>query len=667
MARDVDVVLGSRRFDPLEEQNSARRDEDNDPKFDPDKVRSWIVQLHRPLDAEESGRLRAEFGLRLTEFVPRLSFVERLTTKVVARLRRDPVVRAVAPVSSGMKLFEATKVNDADDDAPDGEFNAVVFADVDAEVVAQELTALGAGILAVLDPRSAGGPVTIRFTLPFARLEDASLLDGIRWIEPVAERVDDGGVGAPALHAGTAGPIARMWEAGLHGEGQVIGVIDNGPPNRDHCFFRDAGDNTPGPAHRKVVALRNGTGQEPGRHATFVAGLAAGDDLHRPGAAPNRGGAFAAKLVLGNRKDLDVFQPDPPTPGSTAAARTMLEELTAAAQNGARIHTNSWHDKPRNSLGRPAVYDLLARDVDEFAWVEEDHLVVGSSGNSSDQQGSPGTAKNALCVSAGQFDAAGPSLGDGHPGPTGDGRRKPDVMAVGCGVRSAAFDTDCGTGPGNPCASSYATPLAAAMAALVRQYFMEGWYPSGTRQAEQAFVPSGALLKAVLVNAATPPRAPAELPSDSAGWGLVEIDRNLRFAPVDRPMLIRDVRHAQGLTTGQTSGQRVRVEPATEELKATLVWSDAPGTVGAGNLLVNALMLRVVSPDGEVLLGNAFRDSVSAVGGTADGRNNVQAVLVRQPLAGEWRVEVEAVAVHRGRPGQGFALVVSGAAATMPP
>ena len=51
--------------------------------------------------------------------------------------------------------------------------------------------------------------------------------------------------------------------------------------------------------------------------------------------------------------------------------------------------------------------------------------------------------------------------------------------------------------------NSFATPHVAAAAALVRQYFTEGWYPNGKREAKNGFTPSGALLKATLLNATT--------------------------------------------------------------------------------------------------------------------------------------------------------------------
>ena len=112
---------------------------------------------------------------------------------------------------------------------------------------------------------------------------------------------------------------------------------------------------------------------------------------------------------------------------------------------------------------------MLDSQVDNFTFNNENHLVVGSAGNNGEELGPPGTAKNALCVGAAQADPNAMNLGDGNPGPTADGRRKPDLMAVGCGIQSAMVSTPCVTGQRSPCASSNATPHAAAAATLVRQ------------------------------------------------------------------------------------------------------------------------------------------------------------------------------------------------------
>ena len=340
-------------------------------------------------------------------------------------------------------------------------------------------------------------------------------------------------------------------------------------------------------------------------------------------------------------------------------ATSLLQELTASAAAGAVVHSNSWHATTVGGPRQPAVYDILARDVDEFTWTHESHLVLGASGNVDEEQGPPGTAKNAVCVSAAAFDGQVPRLGDGNAGPTADGRRKPDILAVGCGVQSAIIGTDCGVGEMQPCASSYATPLAAAAATLVRQYLREGRHGSGAPDAALGFEPSGALLKAILVDSALPGGVEADYPSDSTGWGLTLVDRQLPLSAARKRLLLHDVRRAQGLTTGTASEHPVQVTSSREPLSVTLTWTDPPGTLGAGNVAVNVLQLTVFAPDGRVFIGNVFGDGESSAGGFPDRLNNVQRVIITRPELGAWRVSVLATAINVG-PRQGFALVITG-------
>ena len=47
--------------------------------------------------------------------------------------------------------------------------------------------------------------------------------------------------------------------------------------------------------------------------------------------------------------------------------------------------------------------------------------------------------------------------------------------------------------------TSYSTPLVAGSVALIRQYFMDGYYPSGGKHSQHSFTPSGSLLKAMVI------------------------------------------------------------------------------------------------------------------------------------------------------------------------
>ena len=91
-------------------------------------------------------------------------------------------------------------------------------------------------------------------------------------------------------------------------------------------------------------------------------------------------------------------------------------------------------------------------------------------------------------------------------GPTQDGRLKPDVVLPGWWVTSASSQTD-----GNyychvmgSHGTSMSAPQAASYAVKIRQYFVEGYYPSGAKTQGDGFVPSGALLKGMLIHSAMP-------------------------------------------------------------------------------------------------------------------------------------------------------------------
>lgn len=69
-----------------------------------------------------------------------------------------------------------------------------------------------------------------------------------------------------------------------------------------------------------------------------------------------------------------------------------------------------------------------------------------------------------------------------------DGRLKPDVLAPGQFIVSALSDENIKTFQCNGLNSlreshgtSMSAPVVAGHAALVRQYFMEGWYPLGRK------------------------------------------------------------------------------------------------------------------------------------------------------------------------------------------
>jgi hypothetical protein len=206
-----------------------------------------------------------------------------------------------------------------------------------------------------------------------------------------------------------------------------------------------------------------------------------------------------------------------------------------------------------------------------------------------------------------------------------------------------------------------AGPFVAAAASLTRQYFGEGWYPSGLANPADAHVPSGALLKAVLINAATDMSGLAGYPGTREGFGRLRLDDALYFAGDARRLaVLLDARNALGLTSGISEAFEFDVMDPAEPLELTLAYTEPPAALLAISATVNDLDLEVVSPGGTTYLGNVFDTGAgqSVPGGAADPRNNVEALRIPDPQVGRWRARVRGAAVNQGA--QGYALVATG-------
>jgi len=704
--QDYRVWIGPQPFDPMDvasrfQQRSAAARQRRaavaaaGAATDAAATAAVIVQFNRGLTTPDLDRLRTEYALRLDAYIPNLAFLERLTQQTIDSVRADFLVRACIALDPALKVAPWTggAAPPPHEASSEHEFEATLFDDTDPAAAEVALAAVGARDVLVFDDREIAGRVKVHFVLD--QVSDVSRvadLDEVMWIEPVLP-ITDTNVPVAIMQSGS-GINTPVWDRGLHGEGQVIDVIDNGWPQIDHCFFADVAPNQPGPTHRKVVSLRGTSAvlvpasPDPDvrtvarNHASFVAGIAAGDQLNNSGAHPDRGGAWAAKLTCGNKNDLVSVRLDPAQP-VRRALHTFLNELKSAKTAGAFIHSCSWR-LDEQFLPLAGIYDRFARDLDEFTWRSEDHLVVCAAANSvgvdhvPPNNSSPGIAKNALCVGASGIVS---DHGSGVAGPSVDGRRKPDLMAVG-GQVSSAFPSPpdtCFIGISRETQTSWATPHAAAAAALVRQYFTEGWYPAGKKTgAALGFTPTGALLKAVLLNSTVDLRNVPGYPSDLEGWGLIQLDRALYFEGDVRRIVVWDVRHAVGLTPlVDIRRHELTVLSGAEQLKITLVWTErpphpltfsSPGFTAA--TLVNDLDLRVTAPDGTQYVGNDFTNDVSTPNGSnIDGLNNVEMVVVDAPLAGKWFLEVAGVvnppppdSTDRGAlASQGYALVATGA------
>lgn len=502
------------------------------------------------------------------------------------------------------------------------------------------------------------------------------------------------------IQSGTPLGPTPIFAHGIYGEGETIAILDTGL-DVDSCFFSDPNATFPvnvysarsgygvsaSAAHRKIAAydFLHSCGAFPAPcdspgdpwayddqgHGTHVAGNAAGDDFIHPLVHdPGDGMAPGARLVI---QDAGYAGPNDPCgelPGVGCAPLGLSALLTQAYAQGARIHSDSWSD---DSAGPPPAcsgYSMSARDVDEFVYDHPDFLpffAAGNAGASGPQSvPSPGNAKNTVCVGSTRNtpDGTDDDLSDfSSIGPTADGRIKPDLVAPGVNVSSSSdfsiLTDNCSTAAG--AGTSFAAPTAAGAAALVRQYFEIGDYPSGVPDAASVLAPSAALVKAALVASAAslPGRrlgAPVDpAPSNEQGFGRIDLSRVLAFpdspfrlAVVDRPIAFTDAGDPPAVLS-------VTVRSASVPLRVTLAWTDAPGVPRSADdgtpELVDDLDLSVVPPGGPELPGNGVAGF--------DRVNTVEQVTIPAPPPGTYLVRVAPHAIAPDFPA-GFALVVTG-------
>lgn len=371
----------------------------------------------------------------------------------------------------------------------------------------------------------------------------------------------------------------------------------------------------------------------------------------------------------------DIGAPD----GTLMGTFTAGSLLGQAHDTGATAFNVSFGSGPCTNC-----YAGQAQGGDQQLWVRRDLVLVVSAGNDGASGSSTiggGFAHGKSAIVAGSTrpaDAA--SSGAPRPGedvssfsargPKSGSLLAPDVMAPGevDAIQPGLARPEDGSGSGDADCSpssvrrvagtSFSSATVTGAAALVQQYFADGYYPSGSPTPSDALRPTNALVRAVLVNSARDlggartdgtGTGRAHRPSHGQGWGAVRLDDTLFFVgdptmddprgDTERARLLvlndtpngldpacagctlapepggatRDALVASfqpAIADGQVHEFVVRVmnpdpSSAANELRVTLAWSDVPGATGSATTLVNDLDLELVSPGPNGLLESA--------------------------------------------------------------
>lgn len=485
------------------------------------------------------------------------------------------------------------------------------------------------------------------------RLKEEALALAARLGLPVRFQTDDGQVaelmrfenGFPVYYvthnAGGATLIRadRVYPGGgaglnLTGSGQTLGVWDAGRVRLEHVEFG-------GRATQMDDASTNNY------HATHVAGtmVAAGID------SDARGMSYEASLHA-----YDWF--------------THTAEMAEAALDGLKVSQHSYgavtgwtfSDGKWYWFGDPDIsetedylfgfYNNTARAWDEIAHNAPHYLIVKSAGNDRGRGPEPGTehyvwvdgawvssttvrdkdggtdgydcistygnAKNIMTVGA--VTAAGAMTDFSAWGPTDDGRVKPDIVAKGVRVYSTLETADDAYGLMG--GTSMSGPMVSGAVGLLLQQ-QEDLHP-GIRLLSST-------IKGLVLHSADDMIGGDPGPDYRFGWGLMDVEKSAGIMAADAPYGDLHIIEQTLVETGQFA---IQVRATGSPLRATLAWTDPPGTppVPALNppdpMLVNDLDLRIAdaasqeyapyildpaNPSAPATTGDNFRDNVEMV------------------------------------------------------
>ena len=642
----------------------------------------YLIQFSGTLEPQQLTELRAA-GVELIKYVPDDAFIARLKNVSPATIAAKNFVTWVGPYRAEHKVHP--RLAAALRDPANTNRTLTVNLLLSATASSNEVTAVRALLGSVEHETHLRQGTFLRGELSPKQASALTASGAVLWLEPAPQRklFDEA---AAKIVGGDDGAIAtrtltQQW--GYNGSNVTVCVadtgLDSGNTNTMHPDMR--GRVTGFQYYGSLTDGSDGYG-----HGTHCAGIVAGNAATGE-TDPDTGQLYGLGVASGANLFVERIFDDSANPATPFPSDATLTQ--DAVRHGAKIGSNSWGNDVQGDYDTDsAQFDELVRDADAGTAGDQPYILEFSAGNAgpgTQTIGSPATGKNVIATGASEniagtlattygLYADGPdTMADfSSTGPCADGRIKPDLVAPGTWIASAA---------------SSAAPDEAAIAwtAIDNYYvYMGGTSMSGPHAAGAAAVfvqfyqhyhtnatPSPALVKAALINSADEldesNGGPGPVPNNQEGWGRINLTNIVVTNVLTAPRYYQYLDQTVLLTNSQVYSQHVFVQGADQPLKITLAYTDVPSFPGAIPALVNDLDLEVVGPDGTLYRGNQFGAGESVPNApTPDHLNNVEGVYLSVPTPGDYLVRVRASKVvsdarlDTTAVDQDFALVSSG-------
>lgn len=562
--------------------------------------RYYLIGELKEIPTYEQQQKLKESGVNLLEFIAGKSYVISVEKGIAPYLMQLEIFQNVEEIDLKLKMDKRLK------DPPiycvNGNLIDIVvlyFEDISREIIEMELKANRLNVLSFV-------PSLHHFVARIAinEIEKLASQPWIKYIAPIPPPFVPDNLVEKANHRTNVISADFPGARNLKGKGVKIGEWDSGPVGKhldlkSRTFIRE-----------NKVNVSN--------HATHVAGTVMGSGVINPLAT---GMAPQAELYSWDFWDWIPYEMD-----------TCIKYDTIVITQNSYVYDPNW-DTCKNR----GYYDIYSYLLDRLVRIHPNLIHVYAAGNSQSQCGEggyrtvssgPQSSKNAVDVGALSYTDQMTSFSSW--GPVRDGRIKPEVCAVGSSVYSTLPNNNYGYYSG----TSMACPGTSGTIALLYEQYRK------IMKAE----PDASTIKAILCNSATDYGNPG--PDFKFGFGRINAMKAAKV--IEEKRFIFD-----SLSNNQIRKDTVAVPSGTKQLRVMLCWSDVPASMYKpydSISLVNNLDLWVTDPnlsahyplilDTSDYTKNAFE--------SVDSINNIEQVVINNPVQGNYVINVRAKRVPNG-------------------
>ena len=473
------------------------------------------------------------------------------------------------------------------------------YQDVPSTMASELITKNGA---VLVSHNSFAHMLTVR--IPVFEVNDLIALPWVSWVEAVAEIGEPEDLKGRSMHR--SHNLYNPYGAGrkYDGEGVTLVINDDGFVG-PHIDFQGRDEQS------------DVEGDLAGNHGDMTAGIAVGAGNINP---EFRGQAPGADLIVRQYNS------------------NMPNTIDLHTESGAMVFSTSYSNGC--NAGYTAVTQMIDMEINSYPTL----IQVFSAGNSNGANcgygagnqwgnitGGHKIAKNVLATA--NLTNKEVLITSSSRGPAQDGRIKPDISANGDGQMSTDSDNMYQVGGG----TSAAAPSVGGVFAQLYQAYRE-------LNADQD--PESALMKAVVLNTAEDLGNVG--PDFTYGWGRINGLRAVRVLEENRYF-------SDSLAMGETNTHTLTIPSNVSEARIMVYWRDPAAGILTSKALVNDLNMQMEDMGGTVFdpwyldpTPNATILASPATRGTLDDLNNVEQVMIENPVAGDYSLDINGALVPMG-------------------